>query len=156
MSKPVCEHILTSNFYCQSQYIYAYYPLGNEVDIRPVIEKAWKDGKHVAFPKVFGKQMTYFEVSGFEQLHPGTFHVMEPEETLPVEWEKALVLTPGVAFDRDRNRMGYGGGYYDRYFEKKTGCIMLAVAYELQMAEKIPVGQYDRVLDGVVTEHGMI
>lgn len=155
LSEKICRYLLDSDMYGRSQFIYAYYPLGNEVDIRSVAEDAWKQGKRVAFPKVFGEEMRFFEVKDFSQLHPGSFHVMEPEETDPVDWENALVLTPGVAFDRKRNRMGYGKGYYDRHFECKRDVVMIGVAYELQVADQIPVGRFDRVLDGLVTEQGI-
>ena len=152
-SAKVCERILNADLYQNARCIYAYYPLGNEVDIRAVAEDALRSGKRVAFPKVFGETMRFFEVKGLEQLAPGTFGVMEPEEDLPADWETPLVLTPGVAFDRDGNRMGYGKGYYDRYFAERSGAVMIGVAYELQIAERIPVGLYDRGLDGIVTEN---
>lgn len=155
LSGQICRNLLESDLFFEAQYIYAYYPLGNEADIRPVIEAAWKDGKRVAFPKVFGDTMRFFEIKNFYQLSPGTFGVMEPEESCPVDWESPLVLTPGVAFDRSGNRMGFGKGYYDRYFGDRPEAVMLGVAYELQIAEKIPVSRYDRTLHGVVTENGV-
>lgn len=155
LSGQICRNLLESSLFSEAQYIYAYYPLGNEADICPVLDEAWKSGKRVAFPKVFGETMRFFEVKSFDHLSPGTFGVMEPEEGCPVDWENPLVFTPGVAFDRNGNRMGYGKGYYDRYFGSRPGAVMLGVAYELQVTEKIPVGVYDRVLDGVVTENGV-
>ena len=156
LSGQICRHLLESELFFRTQCIYAYYPLGNEVDICPVVEEAWKYGKQVAFPKVFGETMRFFEVKSFDRLSPGTFGVMEPEEKHPVDWKNPLVLTPGVAFDRNGNRMGYGKGYYDRYFGSRQGAVMLGIAYEAQIAEKIPVGEYDRTLDGLVTENGVL
>ncbi len=156
LSGQICENLQESSLFSEAQYIYAYYPLGNEADIRPVIETAWRDGKRVAFPKVFGETMRFFEVKSFGQLFPGTFGVMEPEESCPVDWEKPLVFTPGVAFDRKGNRMGFGKGYYDRYFESRPGAVMVGVAYELQVSDEIPIDRYDRALDGIVTENGML
>ena len=113
-SDRICQNIISSNLFQQAERILAYAPLGNEVDIRPVIEEGWRQQKRIVFPKVFGDTMRYFEISSFSQLKEGTFHVMEPVETNPVDWEEALVFVPGVAFDRQGNRMGYGKGYYDR------------------------------------------
>jgi 5-formyltetrahydrofolate cyclo-ligase len=152
LSEQICDRLLHSSLYAQATCIFAYYPLGNEVDIRQVVTQAWKDGKQVAFPKVFGDEMRYFLIEDFSKLHPGSFGVMEPEETNPVNWEDALVLTPGVAFDRSGNRMGFGKGYYDRYFAQHRGCKMVGVAYELQMAEELPTQEHDIVLPFLVTE----
>lgn len=158
LSQRICRGILESNVYRKAERIYAYYPLGNEADIRPVIADAWAQGKRVALPRVNGREMSYFEIHDFSELKSGAFGVMEPDperKESSVEWPRALVLTPGVAFDRSGNRMGYGGGYYDRYFGHRKDCTMLGVAYELQIAEKIPVGEYDRAMDGIVTEQGI-
>ncbi len=139
-SAQICGHILDSEMYRGAQYIYAYYPLGNEVDVRLVAQTAWQEGKHVAFPKVFGDDMRFFEVTDFGQLAEGAFGVMEPDEdagAIPVDWmsetggnsilpgrepkSRLLVLVPGIAFDMQGNRMGHGKGYYDRYFAQLTG-----------------------------------
>ncbi len=144
-SAQICRNILDSDIYREAHYLYAYYPLENEVDVRLVAETAWQEGKSVAFPKVFGEAMRFFEVKDFGQLTEGAFGVMEPVENagaVPVDWmddkgncggdesyragaalsgrkpgSPLLVLVPGVAFDRQGNRMGYGKGYYDRYFD---------------------------------------
>lgn len=155
LSQEICKHIIESSIFQSAGHIFAYYPLGNEADVRPVVKAAWRMGKHVAFPKVFGDVMRYFEISDFSQLHPGTFGVMEPEETCPVDWNHALVLTPGVAFDQKGNRMGFGKGYYDKYLAKFPECITIGVSYGLQLAEQIPVEVTDIPLDYMVTETGM-
>ena len=154
-SDRICQNIISSNLFQQAERILAYAPLGNEVDIRPVIEEGWRQNKRIAFPKVFGDTMKYFEISDFSKLEEGTFHVMEPKEDYPVDWEEALVLVPGVAFDRQGNRMGYGKGYYDRFFKGKTDCVKVGVAYELQVANHLPTEENDLPMEYLVTEKGV-
>lgn len=154
-SDRICQNIISSNLFQQAERILAYAPLGNEVDIRPVIEEGWRQQKRIVFPKVFGDTMRYFEISSFSQLKEGTFHVMEPVETNLVDWEEALVFVPGVAFDRQGNRMGYGKGYYDRFFEGKTDCVKVGVAYELQVADQLPTEENDLPVEYLVTEKGV-
>lgn len=115
-------------------------------------------GKRVAFPKVFGEEMRFYEVSSFVEFTEGTFGVKEPPEENPVDWRcgrNALVLTPGVAFDRSGNRMGFGKGYYDRHFSGAHDCVMLGVAYELQVTDRLPAGRFDVPLPWLVTEDGI-
>ena len=154
-SELICRRILKSSLYREADKIYVYDPLGNEADLRPVIADAWQSRKRVAFPKVFGDEMRFFEVTDFSFLHPGTFGVREPEETTAVCWQNVLVLTPGVSFDRSGHRIGYGKGYYDRYFSGRPDAFLLGAAYELQIADAVPAGEFDRKLQGLVTENGL-
>lgn len=154
-SDQVCKNIISSELFQNAEKILAYAALGNEVDIRSVIEEGWRQNKRIAFPKVFGDSMNYFEVGDFSELEEGAFHVMEPQENRPADWEDALVLVPGVAFDRKKNRMGYGKGYYDRYFAGKTGCVRLGIAYELQVAEQLPTEENDLPMEYLVTEKSL-
>ena len=87
-----------------------------------------------------------------------TKHVNNDRMVRPVDWrgKDTLVLTPGVAFDRYGNRMGFGKGYYDRYFAERNRYNLLGVAYELQVSEELPTGEFDVALPYIVTECGMI
>lgn len=152
LSERICEHIINLDDFSKAEYIYAYYPLGNEADIRAAVEEAWRLGKRVAFPKVFGDEMRFFEIDDFSHLHPGTFGVMEPEENQPADWQQVLILVPGVAFDMTGNRMGFGKGYYDRYLEQMPEAVTVGIAYGLQIAEYIPTEPTDVRLNYVVTE----
>ncbi len=193
LSARICSHILDSSLFRDAQYLYAYYSLGNEVNVRLVAQTAWQEGKRVAFPKVIGEDMRFFEVTDFGQFAEGAFGIMEPLEAAgaeEVDWmregEEAsgrvpdrapgralgsnlLVLVPGVAFDREGNRMGRGKGYYDRYFEDFTGSpdggaqinstrsiTLLGVAYEPQIADHLPAEPHDLVVPYLVTEEGII
>lgn len=83
LSEMICGHVISSPAFVRAERVFAYYPLGNEVDVRDIVREAWRQGKQVAFPKVFGNEMSFFEIGDFQKLHPGTFGVMEPGGDLP-------------------------------------------------------------------------
>lgn len=156
LSQRISEWILQWDACRKAEAFYFYYPLGNEVSLIPVIEKAFAENMPCAFPKVTGKQMDFFQVSDFKMLEKGTFGVMEPQAASePVHWEHALCFVPGVVFDKKGGRFGYGGGYYDRYLAahgtlKTAGC-----AYGCQVVEKLPTDAWDRHVDYLITEDGI-
>ena len=83
---------------------------------------------------------------------------MEPVVTSgmePVFWDEALCLAPGVVFDKDGGRFGYGKGYYDRYFNERNNILLAGCAYELQVALKLPMNEYDKKMDVLITETGI-
>ena len=152
LSEDICRNIAESDVFKEAEYIYAYYPLGNEVDVRLLVEKAWGMGKRVSFPRTKGEDMDFFEADSFDDFEEGNFHVMEPKGDNPVNWEKALVIVPGVAFDKRGNRMGYGKGYYDHFLENHKDVITMAASYELQIMYEVPTESHDVPLDYVATE----
>ena len=161
-SEKICGAVLNSPDFKSAGCIFSYAPLGSEVDIRKVTAAAWTAGKTVAFPRVQGDTMQFYAVSDFNELRPGTFGVAEPAPTgsarirLSPETEAAaLILVPGLVFDRNKNRMGYGKGYYDRYFAGHTDCTLFGIAYSFQITDLLPAEAHDRQMDAVVTEHGI-
>ncbi len=80
-----------------------------------IIEAAWRDGKEVAVPKVVGQDMVFYKLTDFAQLEKGYFGIPEPARGEIVQWEDAMMVMPGVAFDKENHRVGYGGGFYDRF-----------------------------------------
>ena len=85
-----------------------------EINTAPIIEDAWRQGKIVAVPKVVGENMVFLRLDSFDQLEIGYCNIPEPVSGEPVQAKQILMLMPGLAFDRDFNRIGYGGGFYDR------------------------------------------
>lgn len=154
LSAEICRRIQAENCFLKTQWLFAYHPLGKEVDIRPLIREAWRQNKQVAFPKVCGENMDFFAVKDFSELQPGCFGVMEPKgNELPVTPQAGtMVLVPGVAFDLSGNRMGFGKGYYDRYLAKYSGYTALGVAYERQVADSIPAEETDIRMHALATE----
>ena len=151
-SRRITENILSLPEYIQAERILVYADYNHEVMTGFLIEEAWKAGKQVAVPKVVGKDMVFYLLTDFDQLKPGYFGIPEPEAGETVQWEDALMIMPGVAFDRKGHRVGYGGGFYDRFLEKHKGIKRVAAAFEFQMFEEVPTEPTDISPEIVVTE----
>nr|WP_294528354.1 5-formyltetrahydrofolate cyclo-ligase [uncultured Blautia sp.] len=130
--------------------IYADY--NHEVKTDYIIRAAWEAGKQVAVPKVVGKEMVFHLLTDFDQLEPGYFGIPEPVSGESVDWERALMIMPGVAFDRKNHRVGYGGGFYDRYLEKHPGLDTVALAFDFQIQDQVPYEVTDICPQVIVTE----
>lgn len=137
---------MESETYKQAKVVLGYYPLGNEVDCKVVLQKALIDGKYVALPRTAEDgRMDFYEIQSLSDVAEGTFYVMEPKAECKIffpvsecgKQEEILVLVPGVVFDRAGNRYGYGKGYYDRYFARFPKLKRMALAYEKQISEKV-------------------
>jgi len=156
-SRKIAEYILQSDAYERAKTVFSFVSMGSEAETENILTQAWKDGKTVAVPKTeTDRKMRFLKVESFSDLQEGRFGVMEPkegEEMIPTEGD--LFLVPGALFDRRKNRIGYGGGYYDTYFEKYRGYRKIGIAFSEQLSEEpIPTGEYDIPLDDIVTENG--
>ena len=138
--------------YQRAERIMAYADYNHEVMTRYIIEEAWKAGKEVAVPKVVGKDMVFYRLTDFSQLEPGYFGIPEPVRGEIVKWEDALMVMPGVAFDPENNRVGYGGGFYDRFLEKHPDITRLAVAFDFQILDLVPTEPTDICPQIIVTQ----
>lgn len=153
-SERICRNILNSDWYQCCDVIYGYYPLAKEADCRPVLRQALADGKTVALPRTEADcQMDFYRITSLDEVKEGRFHVMEPVASCEQLREtNAAVLVPGVVFDRQGNRYGYGKGYYDRYFAEFPRLYRVALAYEIQMEDEIPVLPTDVPMHLIYTE----
>lgn len=151
-SREIAEKVTALPEFINAKRVLAYADYNHEVMTGYIIEEAWKAGKEVAVPKVVGKDMIFYRFTDFEQLQPGYYGIPEPVEGETVEWEDALMIMPGVAFDRENHRVGYGGGFYDRFLEKHPGIARVAVAFDFQMLPAVPVEPTDIFPQVIVTE----
>lgn len=151
-SNVICSYILESDLYKKAQTILAYMPIRNEVDTVPIIRQCLEDGKNLYLPKVQGKEMIFYKIDSFDDLHAGAFGILEPKERNPIDRREGLMLVPGVAFSKGGFRIGYGGGYYDRYLEKDHGFTTVGLLYELQLSDDISPDIHDIQLHYIVTE----
>lgn len=140
-----------SQAYQQAKTIYGYLPYNQEVRTIPMLEQALKDGKKVAVPKVYGEQMKFIYIQDFSQVEKGYAGIPEPIADQPVAHDQtALVLMPGLAFDREGHRIGYGGGFYDRFLAEEPNHPTLALCYEFQMQPHLETEEFDIPVDTVL------
>lgn len=157
-SDNICDRFLNLPEYQASQNIFAYMDCKNEVQTGKVIEQCWKDGKTVAVPKVFGQIMKYYAITSYEDLEEGYFGIREPKHEVlsEISGEEGLMILPGVAFDEKRHRVGYGGGFYDRYLEAYPDLKKIAFAFEFQVFDQVPFEEFDRQPEKIITEKRII
>ena len=160
-SRKICERLRSASWYEDCSMIFGYYPLGHEADCRTFLEQALLDEKIVALPRT-GEAcaMEFFQITSFNYLKEGRFHVMEPDESCTLVTPKMnqteiVVLVPGVVFDVEGNRYGYGKGYYDRYFSRFFGLHRFALAYEQQLEQKLSVSSEDVKMHRIYTERAV-
>ena len=154
-SREITDKIRSLCEYQICETLLAYVSYRQEAGTRYLIEEAWQDGKTVAVPRVNGCEMDFYKIRSFDSLTPGAMGIPEPSDTddkLSDYPEEALVIIPGVAFDRNRHRIGYGGGYYDRFLSDHPGMKRLAVAFDFQVLDEIPADEHDVSPDLIVTE----
>ena len=140
-----------SALYINAKTIYGYLPYNQEVRTVPMLEQAIRDGKRVAVPKVYGEEMRFIYITDFSQVSDGYCGIPEPLFDEPVAEDKdALVLMPGLAFDREGHRIGYGGGFYDRFLSAEPNHPTVALCYDFQLVEELPTEEFDIPVDFVI------
>lgn len=161
LERRICENVLNSVSYKYYDTLLLYAALYDEPDLSYLAETALKDGKRVAYPRCIKdkKQMTFHFVESLSQLVPGSYGIPEPSDTLPVfDPERpscSVCFIPAVAADKTGYRVGYGGGYYDRFLSQYHGTAA-AVVFSGFLFDKVPRGQYDIQADFTVTEGGIL
>lgn len=131
-----------------------------EVDTYPIIERAWQEGKKVAVPKCLPKekQLDFRLLDNFNQLEVVYYGLKEPKQDETETVSPAaidLVIVPGLIYEPRGYRIGFGGGYYDRFLESYNGKT-IALAFSLQVADKLPVEPFDIPVQSIITEEKVI
>ena len=145
------ELFAASEAYKNAATIYGYLPYNQEVRTVPMLEQALRDGKRVAVPKCYGDEMRFIYLEDLNAVAPGYAGIPEPIADEPVADDKtALVLMPGMAFDPQGHRIGYGGGFYDKFLASEPGHPTLALCYDFQMLEHLETEAFDIPVDTVL------
>ncbi len=140
-----------SEAYRNAKTIYGYLPYNQEVRTVPMLEQALRDGKQVAVPKVYGEEMKFLYLTDLTQVEKGYAGIPEPIADGPVADDKtALVLMPGLAFDPQGHRIGYGGGFYDKFLAAEPEHPTLALCYDFQMLPALDTEAHDIPVDFVL------
>ena len=150
-SEALAQLLYASEAYRNAKTIYGYLPYNQEVRTVPMLEQALRDGKRVAVPKVFGDEMKFLYLQDLTQVAKGYAGIPEPIADEPVAEDKtALVLMPGLAFDPQGHRIGYGGGFYDKFLAAEPNHPTLALCYEFQLLPKLETEEHDIPADVVL------
>ena len=163
-ARALSNRLAGSGWFINSRTIAVYLSNDGEIDLLPLVARAWAMGKRTYLPRLCGPKLWFLPFHPQTVFAANRFSIPEPAEPArrrihPLFLD--LVLFPLVAFDRCGNRLGMGGGYYDRTFEavrRRTawrGPKRIGVAYELQKVDSLPVEDWDVPLDGIVTEHAI-
>ena len=136
----------------------AYYPINFEIDCLKILKKIEKIGYKICLPVTKKKfEMDFFKWSYEDPLNIGNIGVPEPYKTKKMYPD--LIIVPLVAFDKYKYRLGYGGGYYDRYIQKiknKKEIVTVGLAFSFQKVNRLPKNNYDKKLDFILTDNSII
>lgn len=150
-SQRLMELFLSSPLYRQASSIYGYLPYNQEVRTIPILQRALLEGKRVAVPKVYGDEMKFIWITDLTAVSSGFAGIPEPIADEPVADDgDAVVLMPGLAFDPQGHRIGYGGGFYDRFLAAEPNHPTIALCYDFQMLDHLETEPFDINVDCVL------
>ena len=151
LSQKICDRLTLTEIFQNAQCIAMYYDMDDEVQTSGFIEE-WSDKKRIALPVIHGNNINFYAFTGRENLTKGIFEIQEPMsgDLIPPE-DIDLFIIPGVAFDRDCNRLGRGKGFYDRYLAD-TNKPMIGICFGFQLIDTIPTENHDIKMTMIITE----
>lgn len=145
-----CNHLLNRMQALKANSLHAFWPMGSEPQIGPALAQLHQKGVCVYLPKIVGKgQLQFLLFDGAARLETGVFGTMHPANSSVFEGSAKLVLTPGLAFTAQGQRLGYGGGYYDRWLSEHPKAQRWAMAYPFQILEQLPKEPHDEGVNEV-------
>ena len=150
MSLPITQKIEANDQYRNANIVMLYHPLWDEVDVRPLFERALANGKRVILPTVKGDDIIPVEITTETQWVVGDFDILEPVAE-PYNGTIDLVVVPGVAFDNNKNRLGRGKGYYDRFLSSFEGD-SVGLCFSRLLCDALPTDAHDCAVGAVFCE----
>lgn len=157
-SGAITERVMALPEIRSTRTVMAFWSFGSEFDTSGLIDALHAAGKRVVLPRVDGREVVAVVYVPGDPTAATSFGAMEPmsaEIVRPTEID--IVIAPGVAFDRNGGRVGYGGGFYDRFLRTvRPDTPVIGVAFAVQLVDEVPRGEHDRLVDVVVTEEELI
>lgn len=148
---------INSDVYKSAEQIIIYVSVGKEVDTLNIIEYSLNNNKRVAIPVCIDKNMYFYEIHSLSELMPGRFGIPAVDIHISTEitdFEKAVCVVPGICFDSFGNRIGYGGGYYDRFLSVHS-VKTVGLCYERCICSKLPEEKFDKQVNYILSEKGL-
>ena len=163
ISKRIATRLMSMPVVVEAEAVAFYVNVGDEVQTELAIRKCLFDSKRVSVPVVQGNDLRLFEIRSLDELEPGTFRVPEPKFAVQSREERHidpksldLIIVPGLGFDDRGGRIGYGRGFYDRLLRSAPDTFTVALAFECQILEKVPMCENDMPVHCVITEDRLI
>ena len=156
LSDSCIKRLIDLNVISNYEVVCPYVSYNQELATLDFIKYLLQEKKRVAVPKIIGTEMEFCLIHSFSDLKPGAYGILEPENTEILKESEALIIMPGLAFDQEKNRIGYGGGYYDKYLKKHKEYYKIALAYDFQIFESIETEDFDIKPDIIVTDKRVI
>lgn len=153
-SDEVCKKVIELKWYREAKKILSFMNFGSEIEIERLNERVIADGKELFLPRV-EKNGELSIVKYGEGFSIGQFGIREPVGK-SYTGELDMIVIPGLAFDREGNRLGYGKGYYDRLLERYSDVVKIAPIYEIQLVEAVPVEEHDKKIDLIILKNRTI
>ena len=157
-SKAITHTVTRHDWFNDAKKILCYHSFDHEVDTRQIINYCFSSHKRVFLPVVAGKQtMIPVEIRKDTELCKNCYQILEP--VIPEDWvyeQMDLVLVPGLAFDLLKNRIGFGAGYYDQFFAEYPCLHKMGLAFDFQILDALPVGDFDIKMDKIVSERRIL
>ena len=156
MDRELFNKIINLDLYKEAKNIFIYLSFGSEIDTKPIIDRALEEGKEVYIPKVYkvNREMKAIRLNSFDDLEENSMGILEPKDdsNFIAKENIDLIIVPGAVFDLEGNRIGYGGGYYDRFLSNiKDKRNKVVLAYDLQVVDNIEAEEHDVKVDYIVT-----
>lgn len=160
-SSDIAANLFSTDDWKQADTIAVTISRGTEVDTKAIIEKGWEEGKLIVVPKCEPKlkDMTFRVLESFDQLEVVYYGLLEPmeNETKAVSSSEInLILVPGLAYNQKGYRIGFGGGYYDRFLSKYDGRTAALAFQEVQLVEELPIEEFDIPVNMIITNEQVI
>lgn len=157
LDNAITNRFLTLDEYKSCKILFAFVSTAIEVNTHTIIKKSLLDGKKVAVPKCIdlSGNMEFYFINSFDDLKPGTMSILEPDESIckkATNLTDGLCIVPGLCFDNRGYRLGFGGGYYDRFLENFNGTSVGICYSECTQAELL-IESFDKSVDILITEN---
>lgn len=161
LDEKIFNFLIESDFYKRSKRIFIYVSYKSEVDTKEIINYSLNNGKIIYVPKINiqDKTMRAIRINSLNELYVNKYGILEPNivDKNYIELDFDLIVLPGMAFDKVGNRIGYGGGYYDKYLSVLQCKIdKVALAYGFQVIDNIEVEEHDIKVDYLITDNEII
>ena len=149
--KIITKKLLENRHILNSKNILVYISMNDEVSTRYLIEELFELKKNIYAPKLLGKEIKFYKIKSFEDLKKGKFNILEPSGYIELDSNEAVIIVPGLLFDKEGNRLGYGGGYYDRFLKNKD-FYKIGICFSDFLVDKIEIEEHDIKMNLVITE----